>query len=267
MFDSKSPIVKYVGYFIVGFFLLIIIISFGMPDFMSRLGLDQSIVATVNGEKLHRFDFLRYRDNRFGHINNEKMTDYILNSMIQEKLMLQNAQNEGFSVSDDRIMRSIKEMRHFKDEKTGLYSAERFELVLKQNNMSFSEFYKLVKDDMIRREFDSSVRIGIGVASEDAKSGFIAGNSKFQVRYAFLSSSDLKKRYKNQIAVSDSEIEEELKKNVKDIKDPKTDRKRMKTRLEKGKLADLENKLIAELNAIAAKGGSFGNQPLSSGDS
>ncbi len=257
MFDSKSPIVKYVGYFIIGFFLLIIIISFGMPDFMSRLGLDQSIVATVNGEPIHRFTFLRYRDTRFGHMRNEKMTDYILNSLIQETLMMQKARKEGFDATDERIMRTIKEMQAFKDE-TGRYSAERFDLVLKQNNMSFSEFYKLVKDDLTRREMDNSIRLGIAVTSRDAKDEFIANNSKFQIRYAFLSKRDLKKRYARRVTVTDAEVEEELKKNIKNIKDPKTDRKRMRKKLEKKKLADLESQLIADINAVAQKGGLFG---------
>jgi len=66
MFDSKSPVVKIVSYTITGFFVLIIVISFGMPDFISRMGLDQSSVAVVNGEKVDRYDFLRYRDSRFG---------------------------------------------------------------------------------------------------------------------------------------------------------------------------------------------------------
>ena len=52
MFDSKSPVMKAVGYTIIRFFALIIIISFGMPDFMSRIGMDNSIIALVNGQKV-----------------------------------------------------------------------------------------------------------------------------------------------------------------------------------------------------------------------
>jgi len=257
MFDSKSPIVKYVGYFIIGFFLLIIIISFGMPDFMSRLGLDQSTVGTVNGEKIHRLAFLRYKDQRFRNVKDNKMDDYILNNMIQELLLLQKAKGEGFSVSDERIHKSIKEMAAFKDE-TGTYSPQRFELVLNQNHLSFTEFVSLIKDDMTRREFDASIRMGIAVTEEDAMAKYTADNSKFQVRYGYLATRDFKKRNKNSIIVTNEEVEAELRKNLKEIKDPKTDRKRIKTKLTRKKLADLENRLIAQLNAVSAKKGSFG---------
>ena len=63
MFDSRSPVVKIGGYIIIGFFTVIIVISFGVPEFMSRLGMDQSIVAVINGEKVHILEYLRYRDN------------------------------------------------------------------------------------------------------------------------------------------------------------------------------------------------------------
>ena len=103
MFDSKSPVVKIVGYIIIGFFGLIIIISFGMPDFISRMGLDESIVASVNGEKVHRLDYLRYRDNRFRHLKNQKdADDMILNYYIGDVLILQKAKELGFDVSDDK---------------------------------------------------------------------------------------------------------------------------------------------------------------------
>ena len=62
MFDAKHPVIKVAGYIIVGFFVLIIIISFGMPDFLSRMGLDQNTVAKVNGEVIGYMDFIRYRD-------------------------------------------------------------------------------------------------------------------------------------------------------------------------------------------------------------
>lgn len=255
MFDSKSPIVKYVGYVIIGFFLLIIIISFGLPDFVSRLGMDQNTVATVNGEQINRLSFIRYRDLRFRNFRDEKMLDYILNNMIQEVLLLQKAKAEGFSISDEGVLRNIKEMPAFRGQ-DGKYDPKQFELVLNHYHMSFSEFLKLKQDERILESFNRAVQMGLTVSEEDARAKYIADNSKLQIRYSFLSSRDFKKR--NPVTVSDAEVEAELKKNIKEIKDPKSDRKRIKSKLTRKKLAALENQLISQINALANKKGSFG---------
>ncbi|PKL39741.1 MAG: hypothetical protein CVV44_05835 [Spirochaetae bacterium HGW-Spirochaetae-1] len=257
MFDSRSPIVRFVGYTVIGFFLLIIIISFGMPDFLSRIGLDKTIVATVNGKKVHVLDFLRYRDTRFRNLRSKEMEDMILNNFIAEVLLLQYAEKLGFTSTDEYIMRTIKEMDDFKDPATGKYSPERFKLILEQNRLSFTEFYKLIKNDMTKSGFYRQIGMGLSITNDDARAEYIADKSKLQIQYAFLAAADLKKQYARALNVTEEEISREMKISTADLKDPKTDKNRIKAKLEKRKLEAVEDSIIERINALAANNGSF----------
>ena len=118
MFDSKSPVVKIAGYILIGFFTIIIIISFGVPDFMSRLGMDESTVAIINGEKIHILEYLRYRDNisrRYKKADSKKFQKQILDSLIRYRLQLQKADDVGIEVSEESVKRFIRSLPMFKD--------------------------------------------------------------------------------------------------------------------------------------------------------
>ncbi|MGL4370382.1 MAG: hypothetical protein ACRCUT_12045, partial [Spirochaetota bacterium] len=78
-----------------------------------------------------------------------------------------------------------------------------------------------------------------------------------QARYAFVSNEELKKRLGASIAVSDSEIDEEMTKNKGDIKDPATDRERFKNRLIDRKIETAKASLVKSVDGIAMKEESF----------
>jgi len=257
MFDSKSPVVKVVGYIIIGFFALIIIISFGMPDFISRLGLDQSTIAVVNGEKVHILDFLRYRDTRFRNIRDTKMENVILDYYIRDVLLLQEARETGFEPSDERIMKTIRDIPGLRDPKTGKFNPDLFKRFLNSNRMSFKELYVLVKKDLIKSDFFQFIRMGTGVSSRELETEYLSRNSRIQVRYAYSSVIGLKKAYRHRLKVTEEEITAEMEKNPAEIKDPKTDRARIKNLLQEKKFSLLKKEIITRVNKMSLKGASF----------
>lgn len=258
MFDSKSPVVKVVGYLIIGFFALIIIISFGMPDFITDLSMDSSTIAIVNGQKVHRFDFIRYRDNRFGHLQNQKMDDFILNYYIGEMLIIQKAQDIGISPSDEKIASIIKnDITAFQNPETGKFDPVLYKRVRELNHFSKASFYETLKKDIIRSDFNNFVKMGTSVTPTEIITEYISDNSKIQIKYAILSENDIKKRYADNLKVSDEEINSELEKNKNEIKDPTSDKARIKKKLEKQKLNTLKKDLVEKVNKIAAEKGSF----------
>jgi hypothetical protein len=251
MFDSKSPAVKIISYVITGFFVLIIIISFGMPDFISRMGLDQSVIAIVNGEKLNRFDFIKYRNNRFGDANDRKMDNVILSYYIGDFLLFQEAKKIGFYVTNESVRDYIVNIPGLKDQ-SGKISAERlnyfFERITSQGE---------IKREMIRAKLFQYIKMGIPVSSDEIKADYIANTSKVQIKYAFLNVIDLRNRYKDKINVSDGEIAAEMEKDKKEIKDPKTDRERIRTKLQNIKFDRIKKDAIEKINTLALNNGSF----------
>ena len=258
MFDSKSPIVKVVSYAVTGFFVLIIVISFGMPDFISRMGLDQSVIAIVNGEKVDRFDYLRYRDSRFGDMRGEKKMDaMILSYYINDVLLLQDARKTGFYVTDNAVKEYILSIPGLKDPATGTLNAERLNYFLERVNINFNDLQKTIRKDLLRDRYMQFIRMGVAVPSSEITAEYRAENSKIQIKYSYLSSMDMQKMFAAGTAVSDAEVSAEMEKNKKEIKDPKTDRERIRKKLETAKLAGIKKEIIDRVNAIALKGGSF----------
>lgn len=258
MFDSKSPVVKVVSYAITGFFVLIIVISFGMPDFISRMGLDQSVIAIVNGEKVDRYDYLRYRDSRFGDMRGDgKMDDMILNYYINDVLLLQEARKTGFYVTDDAVKEYIKSIPGLRDPDTGTLSADRLNYFLERANLSFNDLQKTVRKDLLRERFFQFLRMGVAVPEDEVTAEQVAAASRAQIKYSFLSTMDLQKTLGEQVRVTDAEVTAEMEKNKKEIKDPKTDRDRIRKKLESSKLARLKKEIVDRINAIALRGGSF----------
>ena len=250
--------VKIVSYAITGFFVLIIVVSFGMPDFISRMGLDQSVVAIVNGEKVDRYDFLRYRDSRFGDMRGDKkMDEMVLSYYINDVLLLQEARKTGFYVTDDAVKEYIKNIPGLRDPATGSLNAERLNYFLERANFSFNDLQKTIRKDLLRERYFRFLRMGIAVPSDEVTAERIAANSTAQIKYSFISTIDLQAMLGEQARVTDAEVSAEMEKNKKEIKDPKTDRERIRKKLESSKLARMKKEIIDRVNAIALKGGSF----------
>lgn len=259
MFDSNSRVVKVGGYIIIGFFTLIIIISFGMPDFMSRMGMDENTVAVVNGEKIYRLDYLRYRERFSQYINesnSKQMEKMILDRMIMQRLMVQQARELGLMVSEERVKRSIKDIPFFRNE-AGKFDGERLDRYLDYTHQSLSEFYKNYEEELLIEELRNFIQAGVAVPPEEIKFEYVVENSKMQIKYCFLSNKDLRKRYRGRLNVSEKEIDEEMKKNTAEIKDPKTDRNRIKKKLENIKFNNVKREITKKINEWAKEEKSF----------
>ena len=256
MFDSKSPFMKIVGYILIGFFALIIIISFGMPDFMSRLGKNSMYIATVNGEHIDTYDFLRYRDTRYRHLRDRDMSDFILNNYIGEVLVRQDAAGNGIKISDDKLVRTVQGFKDFREPGTGKFDYDRFLVVLHQNQMNEADFKKTLSKDLLREQYFWLLGLGITVDDRELQDKNLMTGSKIKVRYASIPNFELKKRNAAAIAVTDQEIDAAMK-NQKEVKDPRTDRERVKTMLEDQKLAELKKNLQEKINRLSAEGKSF----------
>lgn len=256
MFDQKNVISKYVGYFLIGFFLFIIILSFGMPD-VTGCGTDRTALAIVNGQKVNTLDFLRYRDTKFAQFRNQKMDSFILDNYILEMMLMQKAQKAGFRITEERISRYVKNSPEFKNPSTGKFEPEYFQAILRNNRLDLTEFEKLIRRDFLLNDYKFFLGTGGASSREDVLTKNLVDNSSIQLQYSFLSTEELKNRYKNQTAVTDAEIETEIKSNNVKISDPTTDRDRIRKQLEDKKLEKIKNDIAEKINAVAASDGTF----------
>jgi hypothetical protein len=258
MRKSENPIVKITGYLLIGFFLLIIILSFGMPDIgLNCGGMDPGTIAVVNGKKIHTLDYLRYRDTKFAQFKNQKMDSFILDNYVMEILLLQEAENMGIQVTEDRISRYIKNSPDFKNPQTGQYDPKIFQMVLNSNRMNFDEFNRLITKDMAISDFRFLVSTGAAVPSEDIKAKYMADNSRLKIKFAHLTPEEIKKNFAKDISVTEEEIDQEIQNNNVEITDPETDRERIKTELMDKKLESIKESIASKVNDAVGNGASF----------
>ncbi|MCX8124911.1 MAG: SurA N-terminal domain-containing protein [Spirochaetes bacterium] len=256
MFDSKHPVVKVAGYIIVGFFVLIIIISFGMPDFLSRMGFDQNTIAKVNGEVIGYMDFIRYRDTHMvGKSEDPKQQQrMIIERMIQEKLLVQLAKKEGIVVTEKEIKSVIR--NRFSDN-TGTFNETFFRNFLDRFHMGISDYYKYVENEIYLGKLQNMLLAGVSVSPLELLTEYRMQNAKLKIQYSFLSNQELAKRFASTIAVTDEEVDAELKKNPKELKDPKTDRQRIKDKLANDKLEKVKQEIAKKIDQLALSGRPF----------
>ena len=256
MFDQKNVISKYVGYFLIGFFLFIIILSFGMPD-VTGCGNDRYSIAVVNGQKVNTLDFLRYRDTKFAQFKNQKMDSFILDNYILETMLIQKAEKTGFKITEDRISRYVKNSPEFKNPSTGKFDPEYFQAILRNNRLDLTEFEKLIRRDFTLNDYKFFLGIGGASSKDDILTKLIVDNSSLQIQYSFLSTEELRKKYKTETTVTDAEVDNEIKSNNVKISDPTTDRDRIRRQIEDKKLEKIKNDIAEKINAVAASQGSF----------
>lgn len=264
MIKSKSLIVKVGGYIIIGFFTLIIVISFGMPTFMSRMGLDANTLAVVNGDQITRYDFMstanRLMGNNKGQLN-AYIKNMILDRMIKEKLQLQMAKDYGIVISNKRVANEIRNIQGFQD-KDGKFQKAYYERYLAYINSSPEIFFQEIKDQLTLQTLMSLFSNGMGVSPEEISFENAVSKSAIQIKVAFLSNADYKKRVKNKLKVSDAEIQEEMKKNPDEVKDPKTDKERIRKKLLDAKFENAKKEFVNSINKLAENKKSF-NQAAS----
>lgn len=258
MLEAKNNFTRYAGYFIIAFFLLIIILSFGLPDLGLNCGEDPYMKVKINGQKFNPVEYYKYQRMVMGSApRNEQMSEYFFQSFVREVLVQQKAEDEGIKFSDQRLSDIIKKIPEYTNPSTGKFDPAYFQMMLKGNNMTLAEFEKIFRRNASRDELFFYIGRGNAVSSDEVKfSSFISG-TKIQIKYAFLSNDELKKRYEKDVIVTDAEIDSEIaSQNVK-ISDPNTDRDRIRKQLEGKKLDKLKNDIIEKINAMASANGSF----------
>ncbi len=258
----------------IGFISILLIIFFIGADLFQFFGgaQDPNTIAVVNGKKVHRFDFMNYLRRLPSYFQNEQMQDYAFNRFIQDILLLQLAEKEGFTVSDDRLVENInnyieQSRQAILNNPRGDYSFQQsvkkwdnprlLQEILRLERQSLAKFTSERGNELVRTDLMQYIMLGSVVASSDLRFEYIAENSTIQIRYASVSMNDLRKRFKNRIAVTEAEITEELNRNKKEIKDPKTDRERIKKKLEKDRFEKLKNEFVKSINDVSKEGGSF----------
>jgi peptidyl-prolyl cis-trans isomerase D len=205
--------------------LLIVIVAFIATSFLyfgsdsMRMGNARSdVVASVNGEDIPPARFQRvqrnyieyYRRTYQQNITPEMaerlgLTQQVINDLIQEALVLQQAKREGITVGDDELRFRIQSIPAFQED--GRFSRERYLAQLKQIRIEPAEFETEVRREMLRQKMEAIVKDGIKVSDAEVEQVYAARFERVRADWALVETAPLMAP----VTVSDTDAEAYLK--------------------------------------------------------
>ena len=166
----KNAVANKVSYFILTFIFLIIIASFLFSNFDNfSLGSSQQ-VASVDGTPVTTKEYsnafnrqLEFYNQMMGgsgmtqkQIEEMRVKESVLNELIQQKLVLNTADQIGLVVSLDEIKSEIKSMSYFKT--NDQFDVNRYKNMLQGNGYVPSQFEELVADNTKQKKVEELFR-------------------------------------------------------------------------------------------------------------
>lgn len=133
---------------------------FGIESFLKDAG-SNAPIAKVNGEPVSVQEFGNAVQNYRNRLQAEGQKDLsiletpeakqsVLDRLIAARLLNEEAKQANFRVSDEQLSKYIISMPEFQDK--GQFSQDRYNELLKQNNLSSSRFEKSVRMDMLTQQ-------------------------------------------------------------------------------------------------------------------
>lgn len=181
--NSDSAAVK----IILGVLSLTFVFFFGSS---ALFGDRTEVWAEVNGEPIRDVEVTQLVRNQvraqqqfnpnLGDEDIARIQSQVLDSMIDEKLMLQAAEREGFVISDKEVRRSIMENPSFQDDE-GKFDADLYRRIMKRNNASTYE--RDVRERLMVQAMQDFIRRSARVSEAEVKEAFVEESSKREVDF------------------------------------------------------------------------------------
>jgi peptidyl-prolyl cis-trans isomerase D len=205
--------------------LLFVIVAFIATSFLYfgsdslRMGNARpNAIASVNGEEISPARFQRVQRNYIEYYRRAYqqditpemaerlgLTQQVINDLIQESLVLQQAKREGITVSDEELRLRIQTIPAFQDD--GRFSRERYLAQLKQARIEPSEFEAEVRREMLRQKMEAIVKDGIKVSDAEVEQVYHARFERVRADWALIEAGPLMA----QVTVNDADAEAYLK--------------------------------------------------------
>lgn len=203
---------------IVGAIALVFVFSGVFNPKSGGIGGD-AVAAKVNGDAISMQDFAREYQQRVEFYQNMmkgKVDENLLKSLgiqkqvieelVRRKLMLQEAERMGLTVSDEEVRDKIREMPYFKN-KEGKFDASQYNATLSANRYSPATFENMVREDLLRNHLAEFMRNRVRVSAKEVEEEFLSSEDRRQIDYVVLTRETAKKL----LVVSDTDVNELLK--------------------------------------------------------
>ncbi|MDH3830116.1 MAG: SurA N-terminal domain-containing protein [Gammaproteobacteria bacterium] len=207
----RERIMGFLGWVILG----ILFVAFAFFGLNSYLQDDvSSFAAVVNGQEIsaaqhqQAYDQLRRKmEQQLGESFDPAMLDEnmlkasALQQLINQTLLIQAADSEGFAASNEQIALSINAVDAFKED--GVFSKDRYEQVLGYQGIRPAGFENSLKEDIIAGQFTVGVSATAAAPDDNLAQAYVLEGQQRRFKYLLLPLSG----FTEQVSVSDEDIQ------------------------------------------------------------
>ncbi len=140
----------------------------------------------------------------------------VFNQLIDQILLLQEAEKMGFSSSPAEISSRIKSLPSFRDQETQRFDPERYTALLQANRMSPAQFESDMGKDLLSQKLLDALSAVIRVSEQEARGLFAFVNEKATIEYILFADAD----FSDQVSVTESAVTEYYQEHQEEFKEP-----------------------------------------------
>ena len=212
-------IILFLGAIIVSFSLFV-----GSGNFGDRAG---TAVAEINGEGISQREFAiqyerevqRYRELLKGSLTPDMVKGLnikgnLIETLIQKKLVLQEARSLGLTASDDELANNLNKVPEFQI--AGRFSKERYLQVLQANRLVPAQFEEEQRDQLTIQRLYGVILDAVHVTDAEARERYRVEQEKINLAYLKLPISDSAA----QVKLSEDDIKRHYERNKESLKEP-----------------------------------------------
>ena len=212
-------IILFLGVIVVTFALFV-----GSGDLGNRAG---APVAEINGEAITEREFAvqydrevqRYRELLKGALTPDMLKGLnikgnLIETMIQRKLVLQEARNLGLTATNDELAEAIAKVPEF--QLGGRFSKERYLQVLQANRLFPAQFEEEQRDQLTIQRLYSFILDAVHVTDAEARERYRIEQEKINVYFLKVPVGD----FVSQVKLTEEEIQKHYERNKDSFKEP-----------------------------------------------
>ncbi|HYG65877.1 MAG TPA: peptidyl-prolyl cis-trans isomerase [Thermoanaerobaculia bacterium] len=197
VFRDNLKHLSWILWAVIALFVLLVFVDYG--SLTQPGGAAGTTAATVGGQTVSMQEFERsYRalEAQYQQSFGEQFTPELarqmrlplqaLDQLINDKILLEEAEQMGLRVSDAEVQQAILEVDAFKDEKGQFIGQELYSQVLQSNGFTVAEFERQVREDILRDKLRNALLASAYVSEAELQEAYRAQVERAKIRYVLL---------------------------------------------------------------------------------
>ncbi|WP_158999510.1 peptidylprolyl isomerase [Pigmentibacter ruber] len=194
IFSSVSTKSFVLGFIIITAVVAFVFTGFGRLNPTGLFGLDPNTAAQVGSEKIEMQQFAAIISSQLNQDTppeqRKMLARQLIQRMIQEKVLAEEAKNLGWNVSDVEMATLIRSIPQFQNPKTQQFDMQAFKNYIASQQMSELSFYSFLKQQLEIQKFNNLLYLPTPISTNIAEIQNKINSTEFKLQYALITLPD-----------------------------------------------------------------------------